>query len=123
MGKEHKEYTWNLIAKKLAGEASPEELRELEMLLRNNPDLHYPMQTITDLWEHSPSHNPGDIQKAEKAFSEHVDRMERLHIDFHPTNNSPTYEELFPTRKRYGGRTALLLTPAIAILIGLVWYF
>ena len=31
MGKEDKEYTWNLLAKKLTGEASPEELQELAL--------------------------------------------------------------------------------------------
>jgi ferric-dicitrate binding protein FerR (iron transport regulator) len=79
MGQEHKEYTWNLIAKKLTGEATPEELHELEELLRNNPELHYPMQTISDLWDHS---NPLDQHIAEQAFSRHLDRMDDLKIDY-----------------------------------------
>ena len=49
MGKEHKKYAWNLIAKKLAGDATSDELTALESLLRNNPELHYPMQTMTDV--------------------------------------------------------------------------
>jgi transmembrane sensor len=80
MGQEDKQYTWNLIAKKLTGEATPEELRELEDLLRNNPELHYPMQTISDLW------NPGsplDQQVAEQAFNRHLDRMQDLNLDYH----------------------------------------
>ena len=44
MGQGDKKTIWNLIAKKLAGEASPEEIRELEWLLKNNPELHYPMR-------------------------------------------------------------------------------
>ncbi|HVW58828.1 MAG TPA: FecR domain-containing protein [Puia sp.] len=81
MGQEHKEYTWNLIAKKLTGEASPEELRELEELLRNNPELHYPMQTISDLWDPT---DPRDQQIAEEAFNRHLDRMQDLKIDYLP---------------------------------------
>ena len=79
MGQEHKEYTWNLIAKKLMGMATPEEMRELELLLRNNPELHYPMQTIMDLWK---SYNPDDKREAIQAFNKHLDRMQQLNIDF-----------------------------------------
>src|SRR3982074_2092638 len=89
MGQEHKEYTWNLIAKKLSGEASPEELRELERLLRSNPELHYPLQTITDLW--SPA-APARRKEAEQAFKRHLDRMQDLGIDFTPP--APPSEEL-----------------------------
>ncbi|HEY4061938.1 MAG TPA: FecR domain-containing protein [Puia sp.] len=81
MGQEHKEYTWNLFAKKLTGEATPEELRELEMLLRNNPELHYPMQTITDLWNNTRYRNK---KEAELAFNRHLDRMHDLNIAFRP---------------------------------------
>src|SRR5450631_4122618 len=81
MGQEHKEYTWNLIAKKLSGEASPEELKELELLLRIHPELHYPMQTITDLWNTA---SPHDQKAAEQAFTQHLDRIQDLNIDFGP---------------------------------------
>ena len=79
MGQEHKEYTWNLIAKKLMGIATREEMEELELLLRNNPELHYPMQTIMDLWK---SYNPDIQREAEQAFNRHLDRMQQLNIDF-----------------------------------------
>jgi len=82
MGQEHKQYTWNLIAKKLTGEATPEELRELEELLRQNPELHYPLQTISDLWNPS---DPEELHIAEEAFSRHLDRMQDLKIDYAQT--------------------------------------
>ncbi|HMH24476.1 MAG TPA: FecR domain-containing protein [Puia sp.] len=87
MGQEHKEYTWNLIAKKLSGEASPEELKELERLLRNHPELHYPMQTITDLWNTA---SPNDQKAAEQAFTLHLDRIQELDIDFNPGATAAT---------------------------------
>ena len=79
MGQEHKQYTWNLIAKKLTGEATPKELGELEELLRQNPELHYPLQTISDLWNPS---DPQELHIAEEAFSRHLDRMQDLKIDY-----------------------------------------
>ncbi len=79
MGQADKKTIWNLIAKKLAGEASPEEIRELEWLLKNNPELHYPMQTISDLWNSSAKPDP---KEAEAAFSRHLDRMRDRQVDF-----------------------------------------
>jgi transmembrane sensor len=75
------DYIWNLIAKKLAREASPEELMEIERQLRKYPELHYPMQTVVDLWEqeqHASSHN----REAGDAFSRHIERMQHLNIDY-----------------------------------------
>ncbi|MDP4149204.1 MAG: FecR domain-containing protein [Bacteroidota bacterium] len=79
MGREHKEYAWNLIAKKLSGEATPQELIELESLLRNNPELYYPMQTVADLWKPA---SPLGRKEAESAFSRHIDRMQDLKIEY-----------------------------------------
>jgi len=83
MGQEGKNYTWNLIAKKLMGEATPQELHELERLLKSNPELHYPMQTISDLWKSSVD---PDKEEAEIAFSRHLDRLDELNIDFQAGN-------------------------------------
>ncbi len=73
------DHIWNLIAKKLSGEATEPELREFEKLLRENPELHYPVQTIMDLWS---SDMQFDQQEAHEAFNSHVERMEDLKIDF-----------------------------------------
>jgi ferric-dicitrate binding protein FerR (iron transport regulator) len=100
MGQEHKEYTWNLFAKKLMGEATPEELGELEALLRNNPDLHYPMQTITDLWSDTRYRNK---KEAEIAFNRHLDRMQDLHIDFNPTGIKATNANANTNANTYPG--------------------
>ena len=90
MGQEQKEYTWQLVAKMLAGEASKQELTELELLLRSNPDLHYPLQIITGLWRAS---GPEEQKKAEEAFSKHLDRMAVLHIEYGEGQNREGTEE------------------------------
>ncbi len=112
MGKEHKEHTWDLIAKKLAGEATLAELQALEDLLRGNPELHYPVQTIADLWEHI---SPVDKKQAEEAFSRHLDRIDHLNIDYSPTLTIVTDEhEQRPALRR----KAFLLIPLALILTG-----
>lgn len=58
--------TWLLIARKMANEASAQELRELEDVLRANPELYFSLQTLTDLWQQSPDDNLTD---AEEAYS------------------------------------------------------
>jgi len=117
MGKEHKEHTWNLIAKKLSGEATPAELQELEELLRNNPELHYPVQTIADLWEQT---SPVDKKQAEEAFNRHLDRIDHLNIDYTPTLTVVTDER--PVRRPLR-RKALILAPAALALLGAVFLF
>lgn len=42
---------WRLMGKKLAGEASEEELLELEKIIRDNPDLVYQLQIFSDYWK------------------------------------------------------------------------
>lgn len=79
------EYIWNLIAKKLSEEASESDLLELERLLRENPELHYPVQTIMDLWT---SDLLFDQQEAHEAFKRHITRMEDLKIDFKQVEDS-----------------------------------
>jgi transmembrane sensor len=66
------EQLWKLIARKLAGEASEDELLELQSQLRLNPDLHYSLQTIYDLWHATPANRE---KFSENAFNQHVERM------------------------------------------------
>jgi transmembrane sensor len=118
MGREHKEYAWNLIAKKLSGEASPQELIELENLLRNNPELYYPMQTVADLWKPA---NPLGRKEAESAFSRHIDRMQDLKIEFVPVIDPFTHAEA--PRKMFRSKTALLSMAGCLILVGAIFVF
>jgi transmembrane sensor len=71
-----KNIIWELIAKKLSGEATLQELVELENLLKNHPDLHYPIQTVSDLWHQATP----DTEDAHSAFSIHTERMKQLGV-------------------------------------------
>jgi transmembrane sensor len=103
MGQKDKKYTWDLFAKKLSGEATPDELRELETLLWNNPELHYPMQTIIDMWQ---DQGAEDKISAEIAFNRHLDRMENLKIGYH-----------YPSSKTSIKRSVFVLSSFFAVLL------
>jgi transmembrane sensor len=102
------EYIWNLIAKKLSGEATDSELQELEKLLRENPDLHYPVQTIMDLWM---SKLKFDQHEAHEAFNRHISRMKDLKIDYRHQPEEESLDTTSYTRRRS------FLWPALALVV------
>ncbi len=68
---------WEIIAKKLAGEASVHELEELEEALRNHPELHYSLQAISDMWFNSTA----TAEDPTAAFERHLARMKEQGIE------------------------------------------
>src|SRR5450631_1725656 len=102
------EIIWNLIAKKLAGEASETELKELEKLLRDNPDLHYPVQTIIDLWK---SDARFDREEAHEAFRRHVERMGELKVDYISEQELDNSENIPKIARK------IVLWPAIMVVL------
>jgi putative ABC transport system permease protein len=44
------DHIWNLVTKKLANEASEEELDELNELLKQNPGIHSKVKLISEWW-------------------------------------------------------------------------
>jgi transmembrane sensor len=72
----NKDRIWYLAGKKLAGEANADELTELEGLLRSEPDMHYSLQNIHDIW----SLPDRDTQKIDEVFNRHVNRMKAAGI-------------------------------------------
>lgn len=64
--------TWLLIGRKMANEASQQELKELESILRSNPELHFSLQTLTDLWQKTPRNDHSEL---EEAYTRLLERM------------------------------------------------
>jgi ferric-dicitrate binding protein FerR (iron transport regulator) len=103
--------TWQLLAKKLSGEATPDEIQELDDIMRKNPGLHYPMQAITDLWHHKET--PDDSGAG--AYSRHISRMKEMGI---PLEEKITGEVVSDKKPLSLKRRALTLaTSAIIIFI------
>ncbi|MDP4246240.1 MAG: ABC transporter permease, partial [Bacteroidota bacterium] len=71
---------WRLISRKMAGEASPEDLRELQRLLQRRPDVQYFMETLQAIWK--PSGETGPVEKQnekelERLYERHMHRLDR----------------------------------------------
>lgn len=75
---ENQERIWKLIARKFSGDASSEEMAELELLLLQNPNENYSMEILEDLWLSNPEFNR---QYAENKYKELVLRMKQMGID------------------------------------------
>ncbi|WP_119080049.1 FecR family protein [Chitinophaga alhagiae] len=70
---------WELLAKKLSGEATAAEQTELEALLRQHPDMHYAAGHLSDLWKQDA---PVSLHQREQAFADHLDRMKLAGVDW-----------------------------------------
>jgi ferric-dicitrate binding protein FerR (iron transport regulator) len=112
-------YAWRLIGKKISGESSDGELYELLNILRNNPELHYPMQTIIDLWNPAPTQNAEEV---ERALNRHLERMREQNIDFgprvHPFNSFQEKKSTKNSKTKFIGLALLILV----LLAFLFWY-
>jgi len=60
----HTDRIWTLVARKLAGEISPEETGELESLLRENPNTHLKIQALVESWNDKKDSNSEDVDSA-----------------------------------------------------------
>ena len=72
------ERIWILIANKMAGEISPEELRELDDLLKKNPDIGYPMEILSSFWKTKELPD----QNHDTAFARHLLRKSKREKNF-----------------------------------------
>ncbi len=64
--------TWLLFGRKMANEASTEEIQELDGILRANPELHFIFQTLGK----TALSDPKDIFQLNLAYNDHLQRMQ-----------------------------------------------
>ncbi|QNA46176.1 FecR family protein [Lacibacter sediminis] len=69
---------WHLFSRKLANEASIEELHELQQLLEDNPTLFHEMEAIEQLWN---SEAQEDSDYLEATYHLHYEKMKKLGIE------------------------------------------
>jgi len=98
---------WELIAKKLSGEATHDELHELELLMRNNPEWQYAMQNMQDIWNLQSK----EAYNSDIAFENHLQRMNAAGIEM--DNFTEELPEEIETPRRISTRK-LWLSIAIA---------
>lgn len=74
---------WLLIAKKITGEATAEELLQLEELLHNNEEWQANMESLQEFWNSVPVNtNPVNSHKSSDAYLAHVNRLKEKAADF-----------------------------------------
>src|SRR6202012_5515681 len=73
------------MARKLAGEAGEEELKELEQWQQQHPDEIYSLQILFDFWMSGRSENR---ETTEQAFDEHLLRMQQHAVQPAPADPS-----------------------------------
>ena len=66
---------WLLISLKISGEATKAELEELEMLLKQNPELAATADDLQRLWKKS---HKAASEKTEDAFARHYQRLKKM---------------------------------------------
>lgn len=113
---------WNLFAKKLSGEATAEEIRELENLIKANPDLVYSAEIIENLWRLN--YPETSLYDSELAFELHVTNLKSQGIDLAgvKTPSSLPGDDPFRPKKK---RNWLAVSAALAILFvaGFMWRY
>jgi transmembrane sensor len=105
---------WNLLAKKISGEASQEELEQLENLLKLNPDWAYQAEHIQQLWQ-NPS---GNNQESELAFEQHFQRMKAMGVDLQPEVSTTEPRKQYKFKRVFIYSAAAVVTFLIA---GFIW--
>jgi len=72
---------WTLMAKKLTGEASQDELIELEGLVQKTPDAYYVIEILILWWQLSETSGK---EQAEQAVADLLSRLEKENEMFRP---------------------------------------
>lgn len=81
MGMKEKDNIYRLIARKLSGEASKEELQELEELLRKNPEFHDYLRLVSSLWNAKQSGDPAVNDEVFKRIKARVEQKKRTEAE------------------------------------------
>lgn len=116
-----KDRTWLLISKKLSGEIMPNEQQELEELLRSDPDMHYALQNLTDLWN-LPVQPTNEITD---AFDHHISRMQQAGVPWHQDNETEL-NVIYPAGARFNPRKKIAfigMAAMVLLIAGTGWYY
>ncbi|MBL7740908.1 MAG: FecR family protein [Chitinophagaceae bacterium] len=106
---------WILFSKKVANEATPEELAELEKLIQQHPEWQYAIQNLQDIWHADPviDHSP-----EEDAYLLHLQRMKEKNIPFTDTEQE---DDVYAIHRRKKTRLRIIYSSvaiAASLLIG-----
>jgi ferric-dicitrate binding protein FerR (iron transport regulator) len=109
---------WELIAKKLSGEATTDELNELELLMRNNPEWQYAMQNMQDIWNLQPK----EAYNSDIAFEIHLQKMKTAGIEMDNFSEAEP-EEIESPRTGFTKKIWIALSTAASLIIAVALIF
>ena len=116
---EYQDNFWNLLARKVSGEASEQELLQLEALLQENPDLLEIKESLEAIWSNS---EEPDSEFMEATYLLHRSNMEQQGLFFPSQEKLQSDNSLKPgiVTNRLKWVTAIA---AFFILSVSTWYF
>jgi len=117
------EKLWLLISLKLSGEASPEELTELQKLLQDHPDIALKLDMLENVWKQK---HPGFAARRDEAFDRHFQRLSDHLSDpilQYETEEVSAVKMIDESSERKGRRWWLTSAAAAAIAIFLFLFF
>lgn len=113
----HKERIAQLIARKLSGEASPEEIKELDTLFKAYPEDAYFLSILTDYWT-NPVSSIADEDADQEAHFRHILNTAASETE----EEEPEPEAIYKSRPHYI-RNILAIAAAFAGVIVFSWLY
>ncbi len=113
---------WNLLSKKLSGEAMPDELAELQLLIKQNPDWVFAAEQIEGIWKLQPKQV--DPYDAEVAFAQHIEQQKNNGLAVSELETPVTIESLTSTpisRKTNKLGSFLVVIVVLLCIAGFLW--
>ena len=107
-------HVWHLVARKLSGEATLDELRELEQALRDDPELAYQVELYSNYYD-----APQSISRTvEDETNSWHNTKSKLRAEFPEAFSN---EELSPVRRINGKK--LLMAASVLVIITVASFF
>lgn len=111
------ERVYDLISKKLSGDADAASLRELDDIIKKHPQFQFLHDQLIKLNNHADDQNSS---LTDQAFAAHYVKM--LYADEERLQNPPTQNEVFP-RRRPGIKKYFIAGLSAAIIATVIFYF
>lgn len=115
----NKDKIWHLIARKLTGEASAEELHELGQLLQNHYHMQYDVQVLEQLWMAECEH---DEEYLEATYLLHKSKMQKQGVSFASADETNTQTGLRKYIQGTPRKLAILASLALVIVTSIFFF-
>lgn len=85
---------WILLSKKIAGEATPDELEQIQDLLNTDPEWKAVLENLQEFWVSAPVDAEDRQNRNEDAYMKHINRLKLYVSDFNETDGITESENL-----------------------------